>query len=164
VITSFPLIVSSYEGSAGVGNFGVDLGEHLNYLPFEVANIFINESAGISGVNPDTVGWPNPSRTPVNDVSAVFVGSFSGIRPLPNLTLTEASTLIVSSALALQIDISPISRSPINPESCKYWISNITSPDGNDINATLAGIQLCYAEQNNDTVLIGGEGPKQITI
>jgi hypothetical protein len=163
VITPFPLVISSYEGSAGVGNFSLDLGEHLDYLPFEVANVFLNDSAGTSGVNPDTVGWPNPSSTPINDVSALFVGFFDGIRPLPNPNLTEANTLIVSSALALQIDISPIlSRSPINPESCKYWISNITSVSGDDIEGTLAGIQLCYAQQTNKTDLIGGEGPKQM--
>jgi hypothetical protein len=131
-------------------------------LPFEVVTIFLNDSAGTSGVNPDTVGWPNPSSTSVDDVSALFVGLADGIRPLPNFNLTEANTLIVSSALALQIDISPIPRSPINPESCKYWISNMTSVDGNDINATLAGIQLCYAAKTSDTDLIGGKDPKQM--
>jgi hypothetical protein len=151
------MIISSYEGSAGVGNFSLDLGQLLNFLPFEVAHTFLNDSAGTSGVNPDTIGWPNPSSTPVNDVSALFVGFADGIRPLPNPNLTAANTLIVSSAIALQIDILPITPSPIDPDSCKYWISNQTSDAGDDIEGTLAGIQLCYAEQTGDTDLIGGK-------
>jgi hypothetical protein len=135
--------MSSYEGIAGVGNFSLDLNQLLPNFPWEIANIFSYGSGGQYGSDPDTIGWPNAGNTPSN-VSAIFVGTFDEIQPLPNPNITfQADTLIVSNAFALQIDLWPISQSAIDSNNCKYWISNITWNDGDQINIGWSSVVLC---------------------
>jgi hypothetical protein len=45
----------------------------------------------------------------------------------------------------------------MDPNSCNFWIGNVTFSGDDVVNTTLAGIQLCLAKQNGDeTYLIGG--------